>query len=51
MRQDARWLVGHHIRRINHLRLQTDLLVHMLAVLDLQGFPGLIGHNSTPVSF
>jgi hypothetical protein len=49
MSQDACWLVGHDIRRVNHLCLQTYLLIHVLAILYFQSFPGFFGHGLTPL--
>jgi hypothetical protein len=50
MSQDACWLVGHDIRWVNHLCLQTHLLIHVLAILNFQGFPGFFGHELTPLT-
>lgn len=44
VRQDARRLVGHNVGGVYHLRLQANLLVNMLAVLDFKGFPGFFSH-------
>ena len=48
--QDAGWLVGQVLRRIDHLRLQGHFRIHMLAILDFEGFPGFFGHNSTSLA-
>ncbi len=47
--QDAWWLIGHYIGWIYELRLQSDLLVNVRAVLDFQCFPGFFGHLFAPV--
>jgi hypothetical protein len=44
MGKDAWRLVGHDVWRVNDLSLQTNFLVHMLAVLNLQGLPGFFSH-------
>jgi hypothetical protein len=44
MGKDTWGLVGHHIWRVNDLGLQSDLLVDVLAILYLQGFPNFFSH-------
>jgi hypothetical protein len=48
MGQDAGRLVRHEFRWVNDLSLQAYLLIHMLAILYFQGFPGFFGHGLTP---
>jgi hypothetical protein len=38
-------LVWQELGWVDHLRLQTDLLIDMLAKLYLQGFPNLLTHT------
>jgi hypothetical protein len=47
--QDAPGLVWQVLRRVNELGLQANLLIHMLAILKFQGFPGFFGHQLTPI--
>ena len=46
--QDACRLIGHDVRRVDHLRLQANFLVYMLAVLDSKRLPGFLSHRHTP---
>ncbi len=48
--QDAPGLVGQVLGRVNDLGLQADLLIHMLAILNFQGFPSFFGHSLTPLN-
>jgi hypothetical protein len=48
--QDAPGLVRQVLGRVNELGLQANLLIHMLAILNFQGFPGFFGHRLTPIS-
>jgi hypothetical protein len=48
--ENAPGLVGQVFGRVNDLCLQANLLIHMLAILYFQGFPGFFGHGLTPLN-
>ena len=50
MGEHAWGLIGHDIRWVNDLSLQANLLIHMLAILYFQGFPGNFSHIKTPLT-